>query len=109
MTELTFLIELLLNHKVAKPTRDAIASRIKDVEALMLTIPPAHPTRPMPSVGLQAPSMQAIIDRNPDIAQPVAVIAQTPGAVAAINSRNQAINESMAGKVDKVTGRPRKF
>lgn len=32
MGELSFLIELLLNHKLAKPTKDLIAARIKDLE-----------------------------------------------------------------------------
>ncbi len=107
MTELTFLVELLLNHKLQKPTKDAVASRIRDVEAAMATLPPTHPVRPMPNGVVQAASMQAIIDRNPDLAP--AVVAQTPAAVAAINSRQTAINESLAGKIDKATGRPRKF
>ncbi len=33
MTELTFLVDLLLNHKLPKVTRDAVAARIKEVEA----------------------------------------------------------------------------
>lgn len=41
--------------------------------------------------------------------QPVAVIAQTPAAQAAMASRQAAINASLSGKVDKETGRPRKF
>lgn len=113
MTELTFLIDLLLNHKLPKATKDAVAARVIDVEKLLATIPPTYPNRPMPNVNSnQAPSMQAIMARNPDLAiasEPVAVIAQTPQAVAAMNSRAAAIGESMAGKIDKVTGRPRKF
>ncbi len=40
---------------------------------------------------------------------PVEQVAQTQAAAQAMNSRHQAIAESIAGKVDKVTGRPRKW
>ncbi len=117
MTELTFLIELLLNHKLQKETKDAVAARIKDVENTF-TIRPTNlvPSKPVVAgVSIQAASTQAILDRNPDLAVvlappiPVEQVAQTPAAVAAMNSRAQAINESLSGKVDKTTGRPRKF
>lgn len=66
------------------------------------------------AVAAQSPSMQAIMARNPDLIPapapiPIDAIAQTPAAAAAIASRQQAINESLAGKTDKATGRPRKF
>lgn len=124
MTELSFLLDLLLNHKLQKSTRELIAARLKEISdgvplqaaAVRSVALPAH-------MAQQAPSMQAIMARNPDLAghaptiniaasepaAPVAVIAQTQAAVAAMNSRQQAINESLAGKVDKNTGRPRKF
>lgn len=113
ISELSFLIELLLKHKLPPATKDLIATRIKDVEEHTRsshTIPFVS-NRPVAPGGVaQAASMQAIMDRNPDlVTQPVAVIAQTPETAAAMNSRNTAIAESMAGKVDKVTGRPRKF
>lgn len=115
MTELSFLLDLLLNHKLPKVTRDAVAARIKEVEAIFISpgyIPNFAPIR---STGSnQAPSMQAIMARNPDLMvapapEKVEIVAQTPAAVAALNSRQQAIAESMAGKVNKETGRPRKF
>ncbi len=116
MSELSFLIELLLNHRLQKETKDAIALRIKEVEATGTpSRPVANMPRPVLGVAAQSPSTQAILDRNPDLAAvlappvPVEQVAQTPAAMAAMNSRNQAINESLSGKVDKVTGRPRKF
>lgn len=115
MSELSFLIDLLLNHKLPKVTRDAIAGRIKEVESNASSHRPVlAPIRPA-AISAQPPSTQAILDRNPDLAAaiappvPVENIAQTPATIAAINSRNQAISESLSGKVDKVTGRPRKF
>lgn len=113
MSELSFLIELLLNHRLQKGTKDAIASRIKDIEANGNSRSPSVPLhRPVVHGGsVQAASTQAILDRNPDLAValappiPVEQVAQTPAAVAAMNSRQQA----MSGVVDKTTGRPRKF
>lgn len=110
MTELGFLIELLLNHELKAETRKLIGERIKEVESGFNRVPIGmHPPKMVPGQPAQAASMQAIMDRNPDIGQPVAVVAQTPAAIAAMNSRNIAIQESIAGKTDKVTGRPRKF
>lgn len=43
MTELTFLIELLLNHKLPKPTKDAISERIREIE-VNARVPEFKPT-----------------------------------------------------------------
>ena len=129
-SELSFLIDLLLNHKLVKATAELIAERIKEVEANLSARPAMHqPIAQVPKtphIAAQAPSMQAIMARHPDliagvpvqqelnsdsmlVPSPIAVIAQTPAASAAMASRNQAINESISGKIDKVSGRPRKF
>ena len=133
MTELTFLVELLLNHRLQKSTKDLIAARIGEVqEEFSRTAPElSRHQRPIvaqsnPAFANQAPSMQAIMARNPDLSgaiqvpdayntitvatapEPVAVIAQTPAAVAALNSRQQAINEAMSGKAN-ASGGKRKF
>ena len=130
MTELSFLIELLLNHDLPKATKDLLASRIKEVEEkLSNTMQPARPPIAAPisqNQFSQAPSTLAAMARHaqaglippievmpapemPPIPEPVAVIAQTPQAAAAINSRNSAIAASISGKVDKTTGRPKKW
>lgn len=131
MSELSFLIELLLEHNLPAETKKALAARIKDVEGgLQRPQQPQHVTvsnwsaisSPI-TAPQQAASTLAAMARhgtlNPEAPtvsiipqpppEPVAVIAQTPAAAAAMASRNQAINESLAGKVDKTTGRPRKF
>ncbi len=139
MTELTFLVDLLLNHKLPKPTRDAVAARIKEVEAGIGFAPPqrmapqpamARPQNLPPHIASQSPSMQAIMLRNPDLApvgvpsgaaiealalasppepQPVAIIAQTPAAVNAMNERAATIRQGMSGKPEKGRTSPRKF
>jgi hypothetical protein len=111
MNELSFLVNLFLNHRLPRATKEYVAARISEIEA-NLTQQPTAPKAVHPFPGLpQAASTMAILARNPDLMPPakVEVIAQTPATVAAMASREQAISESMSGKVDKVTGRPRKF
>lgn len=128
MTELSFLLELLLNHKIEKPTKDLIVNRIRDVEAGIfsqqkINYGPAQVPQSIPGIMpipyQQAPSTLALMAKHGDIPkvpkpemppiEPVAVIAQTPATAAAMNSRNEAIAQSIAGKIDKVTGRPKKW
>jgi hypothetical protein len=138
MTELSFLIELLLNHDLPKATKDLIASRIKEVETnlqkshvseikyqapsqgFQQTTPTVEELRALHYPGIkQAPSTIALMQKHGDIASvttpiiesvvPIEQIAQTQATAAAIQSRQQAIAESIAGKVDKISGKPRKW
>lgn len=110
MTELTFLIELLLNHKLPKVTKDLIAKRITEVET-------AFRPQQGPSVSAdpavkptQAASTMAILARNPDLTpSPVAVVAQTPATAKALADRQESIALAMSGKVEKGRTSPRKF
>lgn len=125
MTELGFLIDLMLNHKLPLATRKSIAERIKDVES---TLSGGHRGNMAPAQGILQPRIRSATDQAPSTAaaiakhngvvverveqhapEPVAVIAQTPMAMAAMESRQRAISESIAGKTDKTTGRPRKW
>ncbi len=122
MTELAFLLELLLNHKLPRPTKVAVTERIKEVESKLLSPRDVRSEIPAPSQGFipphligQAPSTVAAMARHPDLAaaleppQPVAVIAQTPAAQAAVAARQEAINSALSGKVEKGRTSPRKF
>ncbi len=129
-TELSFLIELLLKHKLQPATRDLVAERVKEVEGKLsdssFVLRPLdesrmhYPVAQSQPASKQAPSTLAAMARHeamglvavptPEAAPvPGVAVAQTPQAQAAISSRNQAIRESLAGKIDKTTGRPRKF
>lgn len=70
MTELAFLLDLLLQHKLPKPTREAVAARIKEVESMIKPyaaasapayVPMPMPARPQKSLSTQSPSTQAIL------------------------------------------------
>ncbi len=121
-TELGFLIELLLNHELPKDTKSLIASRVKVVEANLAprTQAPMQVNWQQPPGPKQAASTLAAMARHGDIPaapvsvqaappEPVAVIAQTPATAAAMNARNDMISASLDKKIDKATGRPKKF
>lgn len=136
MTELSFLLDLLLNHKLSKPTRDAIVMRLKDVEVVLSSRPMAQaygatiapqvvggPPQAASTLAAMARHAQvsvvtpdgSVTSANPalitpgPISAPVAIVAQTPAAVAAINARQESINLALSGKPAKGETRPRKF
>lgn len=109
MTELSFLIDLLLNDELPRPIKELVAKRIKEVEETFAAKPP-QPTHAIRSTLPQAPSTLANLAKHPEpMAVPIEQIAQTPAAAQALASREAAINASIEGKVNKETGRPRKF
>lgn len=128
MTELTFLLDLLLNHRLPAATKAAVSDRIREVEKQLSAgypIPPqaqairqAVLNSPIPAhLVNQAPSTIAAMMKHdgapialaPPAEAPVipAVIAQTPAAQQALASRNEAILN--AGTIEKGRTRPRKF
>ncbi len=130
-SELSFLLDILLNHKLPKPTREAVTARIKEVEA-RLTQPSQRVAAPSqmvaavpPHLAGQSASTIAAMMRHeqnvpaPPIAvaaaaqvdhpQPVAVIAQTPAAQAALADRQAAISGAISGKPAPGRTSPRKF
>ena len=118
-TELSFLLDLLLNHPLQKGTKRAITARITEVEQSLpwstqvsLSSPVSPPVITTPSIALQAPSTQAILLANPDLipkATQPEIIAKTPEAIKALESRQAAINAAITGTVEKGQTRPRRF
>ena len=108
MSELGFLLELFLNHKLPRITKALIAERIKEVEIAARTVTPQP--RISSNISAQAPSTQAALMRQEQETVPVEVIAHTPATANALASRQQAINDSISGKrMATESGRPRKF
>ena len=118
MTELDFLLEIILNHKIPKATKDLLQARIKEVQAQPTPIPrqlvngvprSSQPTRPSPTA--QQPSTAKILQENPDLIPegetlevvptpeviPVNQIAQTPAAAQALAQRQQMMNNRGTG------------
>ncbi len=100
MTELTFLIELFLNHDLPKDTKQAIAERIKEVEQGLTTSPAIRP------VKAQIHALPAHMDEGA-----VPLVPQTSVAALALGQRESTMNAAMNHKrpMDPNTGRPRKF
>jgi len=138
MTELGFLLDLLLNHKLPLTTRKAVTERVKVVEegltpkeTLWGRLQQGQPTpAALPKqLSIQSPSTLAAMMRHaeqgpalvtadqqpvlnavpPPPPQPVAVVAQTAATQAAMAAREAAIASQISGKPDKGQTRPRKF
>lgn len=72
MTEIQFLIDIMLNHKLPKPVQEKFIARIGDVEKLLSQMAPPRPQpvmhnpyftpNPYNPVTSQAPSTQRILD-----------------------------------------------
>lgn len=134
MTELSFLLDLLLNEKLSKSVKEKITARVKEIEVLVASSPTyirnfqAQQMHSMPPGQIvngapQSPSTIAAMQRqavlqptSPDTSQidqsvPPVIVA-SPAAAQAIANRNQAINEGINSVHGKgVPGRtsPRKF
>jgi hypothetical protein len=76
ISELSFLIDLFMNHKLPRATKELIAQRIKEVEERLVVHPASKP------VTYSTPA----IHKPNEIPQPE-VIAHTPAAAAAIAHR----------------------
>lgn len=125
VSELSFLIDLLINPRSLEQLKKDLAERIKQVEENFTNSPSipgwvrSNPNPLANKINTQAPSTIAALARHgefthamppvPEAVVPVEQIAQTPQTAAAMQSRQIAIAESIAGKVDKVTGRPKKW
>lgn len=127
LSELSYLIELLLNHDLPKATKDSVASRIRDVEGKLtqpqFRVPNIHPG---PHIApTQAASTLALMAKHGDLPvltptpimppiEPVTQVAQTPATAAAMNARNEAITRAtsakpLAGKPGEGRTSPRKW
>ena len=116
MSELSFLIDLFMNHKLSRDTKLAIAARIKEVEA-RLPVGQAiqRPLPHIPNSTNQSASTIALMEKHAEMnpmapqipAVPIEAVAQTPLAQQAMLDRQRKILG--AGKIDKGLERPPKF
>jgi hypothetical protein len=66
MTELSFLLDLLLWHKLPKATKEAITSRIKDIESQAVFVSPSRSSFVQKSERTIASPPEIISLSNPD-------------------------------------------
>lgn len=95
MTELTFLMELFLEDELPKPIKKKIVERIREVEKTFeeRDVPRNAAIRPVYSpapqgeeFANQAPSMQRIMQQNPELI-PKPPVPVTPAAAQALAAR----------------------
>lgn len=65
MTELTFLVDLLLNHKLPKPTQQAVANRIKEVEEGFARVPSNSPRFAVTPMAAPAAIPSHLVGQSP--------------------------------------------
>lgn len=110
MTELSFLLDLLMNHKLPKLTKQLIAARIKEVEQMLqttsVTLNTKHGKVPVYASPYIKEDEKIFLSQEPSPI-PVEEIAQTPAAAAALASRQQAIMNR--GTIEKGQTSPRKW
>jgi hypothetical protein len=127
MSELSFLLDLLLNDKLSKPVREKITARVKEVEGLLsagIVYSPVNTVNhrgvqqlPPPKVingAVQSPSTVAAMERQAaglpsSLEEPAAVVVASVAAAQAIQSRNQALSAAISGKPEAGRTSPRKF
>lgn len=132
MTEMSFLLELLLNEKLSKTAKEKITARIKEVETMLNTtritipagvqIPQALPPAAIVNGAMQSPSTIAALQRQAAAGVPApdaqrigqheeapAVVIASPAAAQAIHSRQVAIGHAISGKPEQGRTSPRKF
>lgn len=119
MSELSFLIQLLLNDDVPVKVKLLLADRIKEVEANLTVRPVAPQPAARPAPQMQAASTLAALERHGMIDMavgsagalpvPIEQIAQTPAAAAALAQRNAIMQGAASGKPQAGATSPHKF
>jgi len=107
MTELSFLLELLLNHKLPKATKELVTERIKEVEAKLGSAPTPVQRAPIRAASGQSPSTQKILEEM--AAEAEAPVTQTPAVAQAMAHRAALIAQATSGVEEKGRTSPRKF
>jgi len=118
MTELGFLIDLILNEKLTRRLKDRISERIKMIEAngqssTWNTVLPRQASANVSIHDGQPESTKRLLEKLQDMPghidpimppQPV-----TQAAAEALNRRQQIINDAVNGRQDKTRTSPKKF
>lgn len=131
MTELSWLVDLLVNFKLSKSVKDHVLSRIKEIDARGSQFSPQNMSRPESTLPAhlqsQSPSTIANFLKNPQaggtisgttiVVSPAATepivditaVVASPAAAQAMQSRQEALNAALSGKREPGRTSPRKF
>lgn len=115
MTEIQWLVDIMLNNKLSEPVKQKFIARIGEVEAKLTPAKPSVYQGPIhPTAQSQSPSTQAALARQQaegidPFAGSTSPVAQTMVAAQALNARQQAIAIAASGAPEKGRTSPRKF
>lgn len=107
MTQIQFLLDLILETKTLTEVRRKCKERIGEVESEMTQ--PQRQVRQIAPVLAQSPSTLAALERQAGEAIPQMPVAITGAAQAALAARQQAIAIATSGVEEKGRTSPRKF
>lgn len=115
-SELSFLLELILDEQVPQPVKTRLVKRVQEVEKNYVS--PHQQTRSAsqgpkalagnPVVATQSPSMQRLMEQNPDLI-PKPPTPTSAAAAKALADRQALINQAISGKEEKGRASPRKI
>lgn len=109
MTELSFLLELLLEHTLEKITQTLIRERIKEIEQAKTTYANMPTTIRNHVVATEAAVIAPALSHMPPVPTEATVIAHTPAAAKAMADRQQMIQQAISGRPEPGRTSPRKI
>jgi hypothetical protein len=106
VSDIVFLIRLAKHKDMPEKFTDMILKRIDELEKNYSTVPQAVVSRGTPqrvaglppAVAVQSPSMQRLMEQNPDLI-PKPPVPVTGAAAMALNDRQKMLNKKMNEKV----------
>lgn len=98
MTELSFLLDILLNHKLGKATKDAIKARIDEIQKDPM---PIEVHRSQPSYTIRESAVVPVHNTAQPLPMSEVNIGQTPAAQAALQQRAEMIRQGTSGVITK--------
>ena len=111
-SELSFLLELILDEQTPQLIKTKLVKRVQEVEKNYSSLPqqtvPRGTKATLPVLSVQAPSMQRVMQDNPDLI-PKPPVAVTASAASALAHRQALINGAVNGDNDKDRKSARKF
>lgn len=114
MTELDFLLTILLEHKLQNSTKLAIKDRIKEIQVYTQPVQmprgpfvPKNPTAQAPSILAKYPDLANDITHCEPV--PLEAIAQNPETAKALADRQTLIAQAFSGKPEPGRTSPRKI
>lgn len=107
-TERVFLMELFLDDKLPKCIKEKIKDRFQEMDEPQMVVTRPQIVVPENVLSQQSPSMQRLMQQNPDLI-PKPPVPVTPAAAAALAQRQALLNAAGTEKPESGRKSPRKI